>query len=46
MIAEGKQISASTALLYGLIDDLVEGDLDQAHGKWRSWQANILAPNH
>ena len=30
MIAEGEQISASTAMLYGLVDELVEGDLDRA----------------
>ncbi len=41
MIAEGEQISASTALLYGLIDELVEGDLDQA-----AWHMAELAGEH
>jgi len=41
MIAEGEQISASTALLYGLVDELVEGDLDRA-----AWQMAELAGEH
>ena len=41
MIAEGEQISASDALLYGLVDELVEGDLDRA-----AWHMAGLAGEH